>query len=80
MDPFKKVEIGDTGLYVTRCGLGARGIVDPNVEVSDAQARETIETAFNNGISSILLRTQHRHHPGWCVQQWHPDFGPGTRC
>ena len=43
MDPLKRVEIGATGLYVTRCGLGARGIVDPNVKVTDstfAAARE----------------------------------------
>jgi len=53
MDPIKRVEIGSTGLYVTRCGLGARGIVDPNVEVSDAQARETVETSFDVGINYI---------------------------
>ena len=53
MDPFKRVAIGTTGLYVTRCGLGARGIVDPNVEVSDVQARETIETSFDVGINYI---------------------------
>ena len=58
MDPFKRVEIGSTGLYVTRCGLGARGIVDPNVEVSDAQARETVETSFDVGINySYILST-----------------------
>lgn len=53
MDPFEKVEIGSTGIYVTRVGLGARGIVDPNVEVSDAQARETVETSLDVGITYI---------------------------
>lgn len=53
MDPFKRVEIGTTGLCVTRCGLGARGIVDPNVEVSDTQARKTVETSFNVDINYI---------------------------
>ena len=53
MDPFKRVEIGSTGLFVTRCGLGARGIVDPYLEVTDAQARETVETTFDVGINYI---------------------------
>jgi D-threo-aldose 1-dehydrogenase len=53
MDPFKRVEIGSTGLYVTRCGLGARGIVDPNVEVSDEQATATVETSLDLGINYI---------------------------
>lgn len=53
MDPFKRGEIGSTGLFVTRCGLGARGIVDPYLTVSDAQARATVETAFDVGINYI---------------------------
>ena len=53
MDPFKRVEIGSTGLYVTRMGLGARGIVDPNVKVSDVQATTTVETSLEMGINYI---------------------------
>jgi D-threo-aldose 1-dehydrogenase len=53
VDPFARVEIGSTGIYVTRMGLGARGIVDPNVEVSDAQARATVETSLEMGINYI---------------------------
>jgi D-threo-aldose 1-dehydrogenase len=53
MDPFKRTEIGNTGLYVTRLGLGARGIVDPAVKVSDAQAVATVETALDGGINYI---------------------------
>lgn len=53
MDPIKKVEIGKTGISLTRLGLGARGIVDPSVEVSDAQAIETVDTSFDVGINYI---------------------------
>ena len=53
MDPFKRVEIGSTGLYVTRMGLGARGIVDPNVQVSAVQATTTVETSLEMGINYI---------------------------
>jgi D-threo-aldose 1-dehydrogenase len=53
VNPFKKGEIGSTGIYVTRCGLGVRGIVDPNVVVSDARARDTVETLFNVGVNYI---------------------------
>ena len=53
MDPFEKAEIGTTGLYVTRLGLGARGIVDPAVEVSGAQAVATVQAALDTGINYI---------------------------
>jgi D-threo-aldose 1-dehydrogenase len=53
MDPFKRAEIGNTGLHVTRLGLGARGIVDPAVDVSDAQAVATVERALGDGINYI---------------------------
>ena len=53
MDPFKRVEIGSTGLNVTRMGLGARGIVDPNVQVSDVQATTTVETSLEMGLNYI---------------------------
>ena len=53
MDPFKRVEIGSTGLHVTRMGLGARGIVDPYLEVSDGQATTTVETSLEMGFNYI---------------------------
>ena len=53
MDPFKRIEIGSTGLTVTRMGLGARGIVDPNVQVSDLQAATTVKTSLEMGINYI---------------------------
>lgn len=53
MDPFKTAEIGRTGVHITSLGLGARGIVDPNVQVSDAQARDTVETSLEIGINYI---------------------------
>ena len=53
MDPFERVELGKTGIQVTRLGLGARGIVDPSVEVSDAEAVATVRTAYGMGIRYI---------------------------
>jgi D-threo-aldose 1-dehydrogenase len=53
MDPFERKEIGTTGIEITRIGLGARGIVDPNVTVSDSQAKATVETALEIGVNYI---------------------------
>jgi D-threo-aldose 1-dehydrogenase len=53
MDPFERKEIGTTGIEITRIGLGARGIVDPNVTVSDSQAKATVETSLELGANYI---------------------------
>ena len=53
MNPFERVEIGSTGICVTRLGLGARGIVDPNVAVTDAQATATVATSLEVGVNYI---------------------------
>ena len=52
-DPFAEREIGKTGMNVTRMGLGARGIVDPNLTVSDSQAKATVETSLGMGVNYI---------------------------
>ena len=43
MNPFERVEVGRTGVRITRLGLGARGIVDSYFDVSDEQAEATVE-------------------------------------
>ena len=53
MDPFEQIEIGKTRVCVSRLGLGARGIVDPAVEVSDAEAVATVDKALEIGIHYI---------------------------
>ena len=53
MDPFEKAQIGKTGPHVTRLGLGARGIVDPSVDVPDAEAVATVEKALEIGVRYI---------------------------
>jgi len=53
MDPFEKVALGKTGLQLTRLGLGARGIVDPSVEVSDTEAVDTVRTALEVGVRYV---------------------------
>ena len=53
MDPFERVELGSTSIVVTRLGLGARGIVDPSIVVTDAQATATVETSLGAGANYI---------------------------
>ncbi|CUI88929.1 aldo/keto reductase [Cognatishimia activa] len=49
-DPTEKVAIGDTGVTVTRLGLGSTPFGNLLSEVSDEDAAQSIETAWNLGI------------------------------
>ena len=53
MNPFERVEVGRTGVRITRLGLGARGIVDSYFDVSDEQAEATVEASLKMGINYI---------------------------
>jgi D-threo-aldose 1-dehydrogenase len=50
MDPFKLSGIGNTGLKVTQFGLGGAALGNLYASVSDSEGRETIETAYQEGV------------------------------
>jgi D-threo-aldose 1-dehydrogenase len=50
MNPFERVELGRTGVPVTRLGLGLAPIGGLYQPVDDAQARATVERAWELGI------------------------------
>jgi hypothetical protein len=56
MNPLEQVQIGNTGLFLSRLGLGARGIVDPFVTVSKTQALATVQKALDLGINYACAR------------------------
>jgi D-threo-aldose 1-dehydrogenase len=50
IDPFATVQIGKTGLRVTRLGLGGAPLGGLFTSVQEKDARETVETAFAAGV------------------------------
>jgi len=51
MDPQKKNEIANTGVFVTQLGFGGGSLGDPFEITSDEQAEATIALAYQNGMN-----------------------------
>ena len=53
MDPLTRAKLGNTGLEVTRVGLGCAGLGGLYSDISDEQAQEVVRTALNAGINFL---------------------------
>ncbi len=51
MDPLKRRFLGKTGVQVTPLGLGAAQLGELYVKLSEGQAQQTLETAYDSGIT-----------------------------
>ena len=53
MDPFELVDLGRTGLKVTRLGLGGAPLGNPPPILSDREAVETVRRALSLGMRYV---------------------------
>ena len=53
MDPFELVDLGRTGLKVTRLGLGGAPLGNPPPILSDREAVETVRLAVSLGMRYV---------------------------
>ena len=67
MDPFERIQIGNTDLNITRLGFGGGTLGNPTEIIDEAQAWDTMAAAYDGGIRHFdtapwygLTRSEHR--------------------